>query len=272
LAKNGTSKKVRPALFKHQIYTNMAINTSLKEEVYYRLGDQAIDFDNMAPLLTNSFLHKTTHSAGHDLRSPLFVIRSYSHLLQKTQEKDRLQRGFKLMEEATYRMEQTINDFVGLIDIYTVPFPEQEMVSFESAYDAMRFELSDLIDTYEPTITCNFERLPQAYFNEKKLVEVMTYLVDNAIRHNSEEQDLRIVVSSQEVDGNVVLTVRDNGKGIESDKEKAKIKDPFYSYSDYEGCTGMGLAKVQAIAQASKNKFHIKSEKDKYTICHFVFA
>jgi len=111
----------------------MSTNFRLKEDIQHKVGNQSStpSKNHPHPIVTNSFLNKTVHAAGHDLRSPLFIIRSYSQLLQKTQEKRILHQGLQLMDEATKTMEKTINEFVGLIDIYTLPFPDKTSVSFE---------------------------------------------------------------------------------------------------------------------------------------------
>ena len=247
----------------------MSIETPLKNKIQHKLGLESIQ--TQSPTLTNTFLYKTAHAAAHDLRSPLFVIRSYGHLLQKTQEKERLQRGFKLMEEATYRMEKTINEYVGLMDIYTTPFPQKEIVSFESAFESACHGLERLINQVQPKISTNFNTYPRVSFNKKYLIYIITYLVDNAIRHNVGKEDLQIKVSSKKIGNDLVLIVQDNGKGIEDAKEQEKIKDAFYSYSEDQECIGMGLPKVQAIAQVSQNMFNIQSQPQQFTSCHFVF-
>ncbi len=245
----------------------MSIETSLKSKVQHKLGQESVQTHSNP--LTQTFLYKTTHAAAHDLRSPLFVIRSYSHLLQKTQEKERLERGFKLIDEATYRMEKTINEYIGLIDIYTTPFPTKELISFESAFEETQNELAGIINQVNPKITTDFKSQPQVFFNKKYLRDILTYFIENAIKHNIEKEDLQIKVSSERIENEIVLIIQDNGKGIEGAKENEKVKDAFYS--ENPDCIGMGLSKIQAIAQVSQNTFYIESQPQQITSCYFVF-
>jgi len=170
-----------------------------------------------------------------------------------------LKNGFQLMNEATVKMEKTINEFVGLIDIYTLPFPEKTNVSFEAAFETVQFELVSLLNQYQPTLSCDFDSFPTTLFNEKYLIDILTYLLDNAIRHNTDRQDLEIKVFSKKINDQLVLVVEDNGQGIEDDPEK--VSNPFYTYTKEEQpeCVGMGLAKVQAIAQVSQGSFSLES-------------
>ena len=251
----------------------MSTNIRLKKSVQHKVGDQpTIQSDDLPnPVVTNSFLHKTVHAAGHDLRSPLFVIRAYSQLLQRTQEKGVLDQGLQLMDEATGRMEKTINEFVHLIDLYTLPFPEKTIVSFEAAFETVQFQLVRMINEYQPTISFDFTDFPTAHFNEKYLIDILNYLLDNAMRHNSDQEDLIIHVYSKMVNNQLTLVVEDNGKGIEDDP--SKVSSPFYTYTKEEQpeCIGMGLAKIQAIAQVSKCAFLLESEAG-VTRGRFVFG
>jgi len=252
--------------------TVMNINTSLKSDILHKLGTEPIVLSSKLNLFTSDFLYDTVHAAGHDLRSPLFVIRSYGHLLQKTQEKDRLKRGFQLIEEATFKMEKTINDFVGLMDIYTVPFPPKQMVSLQAAFESAKVELVNLISKCQPLISFDFDDFPQVYFTIKHLKDIMIYLIDNAMRHNQENKNLEIKIKSEKVENGIALIVEDNGKGINDIDEQNKVKNPFYKYTDNPDCIGIGLAKVQAIAQVSESSFELESKLNNGLACHFVFA
>ncbi len=251
----------------------MNTKIKLKKEVQHKLGSKSLAPSIHPPALTitNSFLHNTVHAAGHDLRSPLFIIRAYSQLLQKTQDKSMLDNGLRLMDEATSKMEKTLNEFVGLIDIYTLPFPEKTNISFENAFEAAMFQLVSLFHEYRPNVTCDFDDFPTIKFNEKYLIDILSCLIDNAIRHNTQNENLAIKIFTKKEENGLVLVVQDNGHGIEDDLEK--IKNPFYSYTKEEqpDCIGIGLAKVQAIAQVSQNSFYLQSELGGFTTANFVF-
>ncbi len=240
----------------------MSTNIQLKKIIQHKIGDQPVTQSDKlsSPVITNSFLHKTIHAAGHDLRSPLFVIRSYSQLLQRTQEQKTLHQGLQLMDEATQKMEKTINELVALIDIYTLPFPEKKTVRFETALETAQFQLVRMIHDYQPTFTVDFTNLPTTHFDEKYLIDILTHLLDNAIRHNTDTENLNIKVYSKMKNDRIAVIVEDNGNGIEDDLQK--ISNPFYTYTKEEQpeCAGMGLAKIQAIAQVSQGLFSIESE------------
>ena len=109
--------------------------------------------------LNHTDLNKMIHAAGHDLRSPLFVIRSYTQLLKKTKEQEKVDRGFDLMSDATYKMENIINSLVGLIDVYSLPKPTKVETSFEEVFNEAKYNLVNEISSFDPIIKSDFKQI-----------------------------------------------------------------------------------------------------------------
>ena len=74
------------------------------------------------------------------------------------------------------------------------------------------------------------------------LNQIITNLVLNALKHGFEEGRIegQISVSIVPSDSDVLISVQDNGKGIEEDFQK-KIFDPFVTTARDSGGTGLGL-------------------------------
>ena len=251
----------------------MQTNPNLEKTIIRKIGPSKLKpVEVKTPsILSNQFLNKLVHTVGHDLRSPMFVIRSYSQLLQRTQEKERLERGFKLISEATVTMENTINALVQLMDIYTLPAQPTTLLSFEEILEQAKLQLYNELQEFKPKINVDFQAFPKVKFSSLYLKEIMVQLIDNAMRHNKEKQNLTIKISSQKIGERLVLQIEDNGKGVETDAEKEILKDPLYSNSSDTQCSGIGLSKVQAIAQVCRGNFEIESQAGEGVICQFYF-
>lgn len=145
-----------------------------------------------------------------------FVIRGYTKLLQRTEDKDCLKRGIKLMEEASHKLENTVNGFVELMDIYTLLNPEKKFLSLNSEIDNVAKNLNSLKENIGPIITKNFNLKEKLFFNDSYLTTILTSLIDNAVRHNIEQENLEITVTyKQMANDSILLAVEDNGKGVD---------------------------------------------------------
>ncbi len=225
------------------------------------------------PIVTNQFLNKLSHSVGHDLRSPIFVIRSYTQLLQRNSDKDRLDRGLDMIGDATVKMEKIIDGLIQLVDIYTVAVPEYDNLEFQKVFDEVKLHLYNEIDQFKPKLVVDFNNSSTINFPVVYLKEIMVNLIDNAMRHNADNKDLIIKVNTIVEDGKTILNIIDNGSKIISTKEVAQMKDPFFSDTEDQSCAGTGLSKVEAIAQKTNSKFVIEKPIDfEMMVCKFVFA
>jgi signal transduction histidine kinase len=99
-----------------------------------------------------------------------------------------------------------------------------------------------------------------------KLNEVMSNLVENAIKYNKPEG--RVDVSLEEDEKHVIISVSDTGMGISRD-DIDKIFDRYYRVSCSEKSavsgTGLGLSIVKDIVRMHKGDISVESESNKGT-------
>jgi two-component system, OmpR family, phosphate regulon sensor histidine kinase PhoR len=92
------------------------------------------------------------------------------------------------------------------------------------------------------------------------LLIVITNLVENALKYS---HDPEITISTWMNGSDLVLSVKDNGKGIEK-KYHSKIFKKFYRVPNGEQVSargfGLGLAFVKRIVQAHHGKINVKSK------------
>jgi len=248
----------------------MDIKSILKAQTQHKVGisvDQ--DSDSGTTAMSSNFLNKTIHSVGHDLRSPIFVIRSYAGLIQKISDNNRMNKMSGMIHEATLKMEKQINGLVELIDLYTLPVPEPECISDTELLEQLKFELSNFNIHETKNIKVDFSAVSNLHFPKKYLMLLLVQLVDNAFRHNAEQANLEVeLFAKKEADG-ITIIVSDNGKGMDLTHSVEEVISPFYTHTDDESCIGLGLAKVSAIAQVSGCTYQLESKPEKGTVFQF---
>jgi two-component system phosphate regulon sensor histidine kinase PhoR len=89
-------------------------------------------------------------------------------------------------------------------------------------------------------------------------------LLDNAIKNSKAET--KVWVEGKRTDGEVIVTVRDQGRGI-AKEHLPRLFERFYrvdrSRSRQQGGTGLGLAIVKHITQAHRGHLTVESEPGK---------
>jgi len=105
--------------------------------------------------------------------------------------------------------------------------------------------------------------------DEKQIIQVLLNLVRNAIEALEREGNKHIGIGAYKEMDNVVLTVSDNGKGIEAE-ELENIFVPFYTTK--ANGSGIGLSISKSIMQKHEGTVLVRSEKGKETIVSLMFV
>ncbi|MGB9082814.1 MAG: ATP-binding protein [Desulfuromonadaceae bacterium] len=96
-------------------------------------------------------------------------------------------------------------------------------------------------------IELNFATLPKARLNPALLSQAFFQILHNAIHLKT--QELKISVTTCQLDNDLVIKIADNGPGIPFDI-RDRIFEPFFTTKDVGQGTGMGLTLAQQSIQA----------------------
>lgn len=107
-----------------------------------------------------------------------------------------------------------------------------------------------------------------AKFDRTQLIRVVTNLVKNAIQSIPKDIEPQIEVHVYEDNGNVVITVADNGLGI-TDENMAKVFEP--KFTTKSSGMGLGLPMIKNIIQTYNGNITFSSNEDKGTTFKVTF-
>ena len=180
-------------------------------------------------------------SMSHEIRNPLVAIKTFAQLLPERFEDADFRKDFnQIVVREIDRLDNIItqiNDFAHPPDLILKPIDVRASVN--RAVEIARSHFAANGEVALETSLAN--DLPRVLGDETALTEAFAHLVANAAEALSGQQKPRITLTAKSIrQGNrasgVIVTIRDNGKGIEPDL-KDKIFSPF--------CTtkprGMGL-------------------------------
>jgi two-component system sensor kinase FixL len=208
----------------------------------------------------NTELDRFTYTVSHDLRSPLIAIRAFLSLLErdlKSGKTEQVQTDITRISESAEKLESLINTLLTLSRSgKSVDTPQQ--IPFKD----LAHEAAGLL---EPSwrkrgITVIIpESLPVLFGDRLRLLQVMTNLVDNAIRFMGNQKEPCINIGVRCDSGIPVFFVQDNGIGIKKEHLE-KIFGLFERFNPDIPGTGIGLATVKRIIEAHSGKIWAESE------------
>lgn len=107
----------------------------------------------------------------------------------------------------------------------------------------------------------------EAYFDRDKLDKILYNLLSNAAKYNREGGYIQLSVRYSSVEGFITISIKDNGKGISEERQKALFQR-FYE-GDYRQFhtigTGIGLSLTRDLVNLHRGSIRVESEIDKGT-------
>jgi len=197
----------------------------------------------------NQELKDFAYTVSHDLKAPLRGIAGYANELDHKHRmglSDRALFCLTQIRTATSNLDQLIEDLLhySRLDAETPSFTQINLRSFVEAILRDR-DLLIKEQHVEVTIDIPFDTV-QAW--ERGLRQVLTNLIDNAIKYSGKSNPPRLRIAATLLDGGWQITVSDNGIGFDM-KYHDRIFGLFnrlVRMEEFEG-TGAGLAIVKKV-------------------------
>jgi len=226
------------------------------------LGQLASSFNRMNAELRRSIelRRQMTADIAHELRTPVSVILGHAEGVHDGVLPPSLE-TFEIIRDEAARLEHLIEDLRTLsradagelpIECHPVlPAKLLEGVRAVNQHRAGQHNISLQIDLDAG--------LPEINVDPDRMIQVLSNVVDNALRYTPEGGTVRLSV--REVEKTVEIRVQDSGPGIPAD-ELGQVFDRFYrgdpSRQRDEGGSGLGLAIAKSIVE--KHNGHIWAE------------
>ncbi len=194
-------------------------------------------------------------SVSHDLRSPLTTIRAISsELLAADDRYDAATRERMLnhVVDESERLDRIVGNLLSTIGIQTGAFEPSrrpEPLSDIVAIAVRRLLRGDDRRRIEVEVS---SELPEVAVDPVQIDQVLTNLIENAIRHGASTDPIRILgcwPSPAQGDSFVEVTVADSGVGFTA-AASARLFEPFNTTVSRSDSTGLGLAVCRAIVDA----------------------
>lgn len=225
---------------------------------------------------SDALMKEVIANISHDLVTPLTAIEGYAEGIMD---------GVAATPDQVDKYVRTIHakakDMAGLVDelaYFTKIFQKEEEFDFVEVNVNRYFGecMSDMVLDLE---TREIQLLYQCYvsedarvtLDEEKIKRVITNIIGNAVKYIYHRHGI-ILVNISESEDEIIVMIRDNGKGIRED-ELPFIFERFYrtdsSRNSRTGGSGLGLAIAKKIVDEHKGRIWAESVEDKGTVIYF---
>ncbi|HJR96806.1 MAG TPA: ATP-binding protein [Actinomycetota bacterium] len=239
-----------------RISTGADLTERLPVTGHDELAELSSTFNGMLDELDEAFdiQQRFVDDAGHELRTPITVIRGHLDLMGDDPEERRA--TLALIDDELERMHRIVNDLLILAKAERADFLRLGPV-----------DLSELTKELLAKAEALGERAWRlggvargiVIGDRQRLTQATMQLAQNAVQHTAEGAEIEI--GSQVLGGEVELWVRDSGEGIPPE-ELDRVFDRFARGGGRRASdgAGLGLSIVRAIAEAHHGRVTVGSE------------
>ncbi|PUB09698.1 ATP-binding protein [Paenisporosarcina sp. OV554] len=214
-------------------------------------------------------------NVSHELRTPIAMLQGYSEaiiddVVSTDEERDEM---IKIIYEESKRMGRLVTDLLdlarmesGRMRLYRESVTIAQVIERITQKFAQVARESNVELKFSTTVTPELT----VDIDEDRIEQVLTNLIDNAIRHTSNEGNVSVRVEQH--NAFVKISVEDTGSGIPTE-DLPFVFERFYkadkSRTRGKGGTGLGLAIAKNMVEAHDGTITVKSEETVGTIFTF---
>lgn len=214
-----------------------------------------------------AMIGRLSAALAHEVRNPVLVIKGYLKMMQQllsgvpSLRHPVLAESVRNASDQVAQMERLLTDFLVL---GRPAEDKQEDVDLEVLLREVAEGAEQVASARQIHVSMDLppDRLPRIKASRKRLQQVLSNLVSNAVESCAQDDSVRIGAEFSAEKQEVTLTVADTGAGIPPENLD-RIFEPFFTTKDTG--TGLGLSVVKKIVNDCGGSIDVKSELGKGT-------
>lgn len=200
---------------------------------------------------------------AHEIRNPLTSMKGYAEFLLLDEEKEERKEFIDIILDEIDRVDSIVEDFMVLAKPKAIQLEEENIIPIiENVISLLEFEARkrNVAIHFQPQ-----EPIIQIECDENRMKQVFLNFIKNGIEAMPDGG--KIIISIDNIDDKIQISIRDTGIGIPQDKLK-KIGDPFYTTK--KNGNGLGLMVSFKIIESHHGRVYIESELNKGTTFNII--
>jgi PAS domain S-box-containing protein len=214
----------------------------------------------------NKDLEQFAYITSHNLRAPIASILGLVSIFDKancgTPTNGEV---IKRLEISAKDMDNTFRDINQILATRERVDEVKEKINLPELMQNMRINFEQQIRNSHARINENFAEVANIYSIKNYIESIFINLLSNAIKYRSPKRDLIINIQSKALERFILITVQDNGLGIDLKKNGDKVFGLYKRFHFHTGGKGLGLHLVKTQIESLGGRIEVQSEEDKGT-------
>ncbi len=212
----------------------------------------------------NVDLDNFIYTASHDLKAPITNVEGLlqallTELPPAVRDGAEVRPLLAMMQDSVDRFQHTIELLTDVSLLQRTPAGRPEAVDLAAVVEAVGLDLLPLIRAVGGRVETDLSACPQVLFSEKNLRSVVYNLLSNALKYHHPRRPPLVHIRSRAEGRYDVLSVQDNGLGLDPARED-QIYGMFQRLHDHVEGSGIGLYMVKKMVENAGGHLVLQSQ------------
>lgn len=208
----------------------------------------------------NNKLYNFTHIVSHNIRSHASNLSMVVDVIENTDDISEKLSYFDLFREGTEKLSETIEYLNEIITIERKSNSSKTAIRLKDEIEKTKMALSLAIKESQITITHSIPHNLIVNAIPAYLDSILLNLFTNAIKYRSPEREATLEIGYEINDNYTVINFKDNGLGVNLEKNGHKIFGMYKTFHGNEDAKGIGLFITKNQVESMEGKIEVESK------------
>jgi signal transduction histidine kinase len=213
----------------------------------------------------NNELSQFSYTVSHNLRGPVASLLGLIQIMDDHELKPNQDEVNRHLKNSVNKLDTIIRDLSKIIDIRNDIFRIRQKINIAAELDSILLMLKGDQEALDAEFHIDLTRAPVFYSVRPMVVSIIYNLISNALKYRSLERTPVIEITSGLDDHYFMLTVRDNGLGIDLKRHQESMFKMYKRFHPHTEGKGLGLYLIKMQAEALNGRIEVSSQLNTFT-------
>jgi len=182
--------------------------------------------------------------------------------IEKTKDENEKKQIIDKLNPVINNLNETFNELVESLQVRQDKEIKSEKENAESTVKRIRDGLEGEIIKSAAVIKTDFSEAPFIFYPPKYFTSILHNLISNALKYRSPNRIPEIIISTKRSVNSIILSVKDNGLGLDLEKYRDKIFKIRKVFHDHPDAKGFGLYITKTQVETMGDRIWMESKPD----------
>ncbi len=217
------------------------------------------DLVNVASL-QNKKLINFAHIVSHNLRSHTANFAMLLNFLANEKDEAEKDNIVDMLTDASDKLMETLENLNEVVSINTNANLVKKPIPLKNKIEAIRQNQSSYLTQNNAKLINQVPANIEIDLIPEYIDSILTNLITNAVRYKHPKRDPVITLKATNENGAILLSITDNGLGIDLEKDGSKLFGMYKTFHNHSDARGMGLFITKNQVEAMNGKVSVESQ------------